>query len=111
MALEQFVWCPLLYSLYLIPLSAVLNGAMLRDVPGEVRRRVGPLLIANAKVWTPTNVIIYNVPLTYRVFAANVIDLLWAAICSETAAECGSDDGCLISTPNVIMGDDGCELP
>ena len=48
----------------------------------------GPLLIANAKVWTPANLLIYNAPLQYRVLAANAIDLVWAAICSETAAEC-----------------------
>lgn len=111
MALEQFVWCPLLYSLYLIPLSAALNGAPAADLPREVRTRIGPLLIANAKVWTPANLIIYNVPLQYRVLAGNAIDLVWASICSETAAECGSDDGCLVSTSNVVLGDDGCALP
>ena len=47
----------------------------------------------------------------YRVLAANAIDLVWAAICSETAAECGTDDGCLVSAPNVVMGDDFCGLP
>lgn len=111
MAIEQFLWCPFLYCLYLIPLSSLLNGAALADIPLEIRKRIGPLLIANAKVWTPANVIIYNVPLEYRVLAGNAIDLVWASICSETAAECGSTDGCLVSTPNVVMGDDGCLLP
>ena len=111
MALEQFIWCPLLFSFYLIPLSAVLNGAEPADLPAEVRKRIGPLLIANARVWTPANLVIYNVPLQYRVLASNVIDLIWASICSETAAECGSDGGCLVSAPNIIMGDDGCAIP
>jgi hypothetical protein len=95
----------------LIPLSAVLNGAEPADLPAEVRKRIGPLLIANARVWTPANLVIYNVPLQYRVLASNVIDLIWASICSETAAECGSDGGCLVSAPNIIMGDDGCAIP
>ena len=111
MAIEQFLWCPLLFAVYLIPLSALLNGAPVAQLPSEVRKRLGPLLIANAKVWTPANLVIYNVPLEYRVLASNVIDLIWAAICSETAAECGSDDGCLVSAPNVVLGDDGCALP
>jgi len=111
MAMEQFVWCPVLFALYIIPLSACLNGASLSELPAEVRKRLGPLLIANAKVWTPANLLIYNAPLQYRVLAANAIDLVWAAICSETAAECGTDDGCLVSAANVVMGDDFCGLP
>ena len=111
MAIEQFVWCPILFSVYIIPLSSLLNGAPAADLPGEVRKRIGPLLIANAKVWTPANLIIYNVPVEYRVLASNSIDLVWAVICSQTAAECGSDDGCLVSTPNVVLGEDGCALP
>lgn len=111
MALEQCLWCPLLFSVYIIPLSACLNGASLSEVPSEISKRLGPLLIANAKVWTPANVLIYNAPLQYRVLAANAIDLIWAAICSETAAECGTDDGCLVSAPNVIMANDFCSVP
>ena len=111
MAIEQFLWCPILFALYIIPLSAALNGAPVAQLPAEVRKRLGPLLIANAKVWTPANLVIYNVPLQYRVLTSNAVDLIWAAICSETAAECGSDGGCLVSAPNIIMGDDGCALP
>ena len=111
MAIEQFVWCPILFAAYIIPLSAVLNGATAAELPDEVRKRLGPLLIANAKVWTPANLVIYNVPVEYRVLASNSIDLVWAVICSQTAAECGSDDGCLVSTPNVVLGEDGCALP
>jgi len=111
MAIEQFVWCPILFAVYIIPLSSILNGAPAAELPGEVRKRLGPLLIANAKVWTPANLIIYNVPVEYRVLASNGIDLVWAVICSQTAAECGSDDGCLVSTSNVVLGDDGCALP
>ena len=111
MAIEQFIWCPILFSVYIIPLSSILNGAPAADLPGEVRKRIGPLLIANAKVWTPANLVIYNVPVEYRVLAANSVDIVWAVICSQTAAECGSDDGCLVSTPNYVLGDDGCVLP
>ena len=61
--LEQFVWCPALYSFYVIPLSALQNGGRVSDLPTEVRMKLGPLLIANAKVWTPANLIIYSTPL------------------------------------------------
>jgi hypothetical protein len=111
MLLEQFVWCPVLYSLYVIPLSAALNGAGASALPSEVRERIGPLLIANAKVWTPANLIIYSTPLEYRVLASNGIDIIWAAVCADVAASCGSDDACLVAQPNAVMGEDGCALP
>ena len=44
---------------YIIPLVACLNGASLSEVPSEISKQL-ILLIANAKVWTPANVVIYN---------------------------------------------------
>lgn len=86
---EQFFWCPIIFSLYVIPLSAALNGAGVRTLPGEVREQLGPLLLANAKVWTLANVLIYSTPLAYRVLASNGVDLVWAVVCASIAAECG----------------------
>lgn len=50
--MEQFLWCPLLYSLYVIPLNTFLNGGGLNTAITNVRERLYDLLVANAKVWT-----------------------------------------------------------
>jgi len=80
---EQFLFAPIIFALYLIPLSAMLGGACLRDVPQEVNNRLGALLTANAKVWTLANVVIYNAPVQYRVLLSDLGDILWSCICSE----------------------------
>jgi len=93
MTIEQFLWCPIVYSLYLIPMSTLLNGGSPKDAVSTVRRELGGLLVKNAQVWTAANMVLYGVvPLRYRVIAANLVDILWAVICANTAAECGSDE-------------------
>ena len=52
-----------------------------------MRERLGELLVANAKLWTPANLLVYNAPLEYRVLTSNVFDVAWAAICSSFVAE------------------------
>ena len=42
---------------------------------------------------TPANVIIYNVPLEWRVLSSNCVDLVWGYVCSKFAADaCAVDD-------------------
>lgn len=98
LALEQFVWCPVLFSLYFIPVSTLLNGGRIEDVSGQVSRSLNGLLIANAKVWTIANVFIYNCPLEWRVAGSNCVDIIWASVCSSTAAECDGldDEECIV---------------
>ena len=60
--LEQFVLYPVLYSGYVIPLSALLNGGRTSGLPGEIRARLGPLCLANAKVFIPANLLLYATP-------------------------------------------------
>jgi hypothetical protein len=50
--LEQFLVCPLLYTFWDIPLPALLRGSPPRQIPAQIRNKLIPLLIANAKVWT-----------------------------------------------------------
>lgn len=96
--LETVVWCPIVFSFYQIPISVLQNGGALSDVPATVRRQIGDLLVANVKVWTPANVIIYNVPLQWRVLCSNAVDLVWGYVCSSFAADaCAPDDDeCLL---------------
>lgn len=114
---EQFLWCPIVFSFYLIPVSTILNRLSSGDVDNrvsnakngdgfqesvpvivrvaatEVRDTLGQLLVTNAKVWTLANLIIYNVPLELRTITANIVDIIWATICSDMAADCGGSTG------------------
>uniref|UniRef100_A0A7S4AYH8 Uncharacterized protein n=1 Tax=Chrysotila carterae TaxID=13221 RepID=A0A7S4AYH8_CHRCT len=80
---EQFLWCPLVYSAYLIPCKVLLDGGTPADVVSQVREKLGSLLLANAKVWTPANIIIYSTPLEWRLLCSNCVDLIWSAVCSN----------------------------
>ena len=73
--------------------------------------------MANAKLWTPANILIYNVPLQWRVLTSNCFDLLWGAYLSSVAAEVGlvcdgsADDpeSCLLAEANPVSGVKGSE--
>lgn len=85
-ALEQFVASPIIYGLWDIPLLSFLHGTPLAKIPAAVRKKLLPLLIANAKLWTVVNVLIYNVPLKFRVVALSCADLVWQTILSSQLA-------------------------
>jgi Mpv17 / PMP22 family len=86
--LEQCLVSPVFYSLWDIPVPALLSGSPVRQLPAQVANKLGPMLIANAKVWTPANLITYNLAPEFRVLFASCTDLVWQAICSQiTSAE------------------------
>ena len=91
LALEQLIWCPLVFSTYQIPAAVLANGGTLSEVPAAVRGRVVELLIANAKLWTTANLVIYNTPLEWRVLASNLVDLVWGYIMADFAQKCDAD--------------------
>jgi hypothetical protein len=103
--MEQFLWCPFFYSLYVIPLSTFLNGGGLVDAQQDVRAKLYDLLVANAKLWTFANLLIYSLPLEWRVLGANVFELIWASICADVAADCGG------SRSKASDAQDGCSVP
>lgn len=74
--LEQFVMCPLYFALYLIPFVSVQTGLPPRDVPKEVGEKLPSLLVANAKLWTPANLVIYNLPIEWRCIGSNAVDVI-----------------------------------
>eukprot|EP00980_Cylindrotheca_fusiformis_P007309 scaffold1525_cov142-Cylindrotheca_fusiformis.AAC.109 len=69
--LEQFLVSPLLFAFWDIPLPALLRGTAPKQIPAQIQSKLIPLLIANAKLWTPVNVITYSIPLELRVLFAN----------------------------------------
>ncbi len=90
--IEQFVACPIIFGLWEIPAATLLNKSQIKRIPYEVKDKLNDMLIANAKVWTLANLIIYNTPLQYRVGLSNVIDIFWQSIVSDFAATCGNDE-------------------
>lgn len=88
---EQFVTCPIIYGLWEIPTSTLLNGAPASRIAYEVKDKLLDMLFENAKVWTFANILIYNVPLQYRTGLANIMDVIWQSIVSDFAAKCGKN--------------------
>lgn len=92
--IEQFLWCPIVFGTFEIPVSTLLNGGPLSSVRNEVDTKLNGLLVSNAKVWTLANVVIYNSPVQWRPAVSNCVDLLWQSIVSDVAADCGNfEDG------------------
>ena len=87
--IEQFLACPIIFGFWEIPAATLLNNAPVKRIPYEVEDKLNNMLIANAKVWTIANLIIYNIPVQYRVGLSNVIDIFWQSIVSDFAADCG----------------------
>lgn len=85
--LEQFLVCPVLFSLWDIPVTSLLRGSPPGQVPAQIRQKLLPLLVANAKVWTLVNIVTYNIPLEYRLLftsAASIVsEMINAGITSE----------------------------
>ena len=79
---EQFVWAPIFFGLYFLPLTSFMRWRSPENIVSEVTAEIGPTLWANAKVWTLLNVVIYNAPLHIRVLVSNSGDLLWSAYLS-----------------------------
>ena len=91
-ALEQFVWSPVIFSLWDIPFATLANGAKLESVPVEIRSKLEGMLVANAKIWTVANVAVYNAPLELRILLSSFVDIFWQSIVADIAATCGADD-------------------
>jgi Mpv17 / PMP22 family len=75
--------CPFIYAFWDIPFPALLRGQPLRQIPKLIHDKLGEMLLASVKVWTPVNVVIYNVPVHYRSYFMSVADVFWQAIVSS----------------------------
>jgi len=104
--IEQFLWCPIVFGLFEIPVSTFLNGGDLSSVKKEVDSKLGSLLISNAKIWTFANLLIYGViPVDYRPIISNIVDVGWQSIVSSVSADCGKvdDDICIVNDFNSLV--------
>jgi hypothetical protein len=85
--LEQFIACPIIFGLWDLPILSIMHGSPLRSVPGIVRQKLLKLLIVNAKLWTVVNVVIYNIPLRFRVLVLSIADIFWESLVSSIARQ------------------------
>lgn len=83
---DLFIACPFIYAFWDIPLPALLSGTPLRDIPRQIRQKLGEMMLASLKLWTPVNVLIYNSPLKYRVLLMATADVFWQSIVSSIAS-------------------------
>jgi hypothetical protein len=51
--------------------------------PAEINNKLSDLLINDAKVWTPANLLIYNTPLEFCAVLANLVDIFWQSIVAD----------------------------
>lgn len=87
MVLEQCIAAPLIYSLWDLPILCLLKGIHFRAIPGVVRKKLPSFLVAHFKLWTLVNMLIYSIPMEWRVFSQSVFDVLWESIASTIASD------------------------
>ena len=90
-AMEQFVFCPIVYSGLNIPAAVLQNGGEFKDIPAAIQTRLVKLLVANFKLWTPANMLVYSAPLQWQQLIANAFELVWGVYCSTFAASTTRD--------------------
>ena len=81
--LDLVLACPVIYAAWDIPLPALLRGTPISQIPQRIRDKIGGLLLASVKVWTPVNILIYNAPVQYRVYINSFADVFWQSIVSS----------------------------
>lgn len=107
MAIESMIWAPMCISGYVIPTQVFLKGKGIREVPRAWNKQFKKLLIANIKISTPAQIIIYNAPLEWRTFLVTLGGIIWSAICSKMTA----DDDCELAPQSIPAGSSHCEAP
>jgi hypothetical protein len=85
--LEQFIACPIIYGLWDLPILSIMHGSPLASIPGIVRQKLLKLLIANAKLWPVLNIVIYNIPLRFRVFVLSIALIFWESLVSSISRQ------------------------
>jgi hypothetical protein len=85
--LEEVIAMPLVMSLWDIPVPAILSGSALSTIPGQVKSKLPELIVENAKVWTLVNILIYNIPVQYRLLVMSVANVFWQSVVSKITSQ------------------------
>lgn len=82
--LDLLVACPIIYGLWDIPIPALLRGE--RNIFQQVRSKLPVMVFASVKLWLPVNIVIYNLPVEYRVYMSSAADVFWQSIVSSISS-------------------------
>jgi hypothetical protein len=85
--LEEVIAMPVVMCLWDIPVPAILSGSSWSTIPSLVKSKILELTIENAKVWTFVNILIYNIPVQYRLLLMSVANVFWQTIVSRITAQ------------------------
>jgi len=77
--------CPIIFSLWDIPLPALARGIPLRMIPRQIRIKLPEMMWASIKLWMLADIVIYNSPVRYRVLIMSTADVFWQAVVSTIA--------------------------
>lgn len=91
--LDVLVACPVIYGTWDIPfLAIVVSGKPVRQIPSEIREKIGPMFRASMLLWMPVNMVIYSVPIQYRVFLSSAADVVWQSAVSSIVVGSKQED-------------------
>jgi hypothetical protein len=82
--MDLLLACPLIYGLWDIPVPALLRGE--RNILQQVKSKLVEMVFASCKVWLPVNIVIYNMPVEYRVYLCSAADVFWQSIVSSISS-------------------------
>jgi hypothetical protein len=85
--LEEVIAMPVVMSVWDIPVPAILSGSPMSTIPGQVKSKIPELIVENAKVWTLVNILIYNIPVQYRLLVMSVANVFWQTIVSKITSQ------------------------
>jgi hypothetical protein len=85
--LEEVIAMPVVMSLWDIPVPAILSGSSLSTIPSQVKSKIPELVVENAKVWTLVNILIYNIPVQYRLLVMSVANVFWQTVVSKITSQ------------------------
>uniref|UniRef100_A0A7S3L1K8 Uncharacterized protein n=1 Tax=Amphora coffeiformis TaxID=265554 RepID=A0A7S3L1K8_9STRA len=85
--LDLFVFSPFLFCVWDLPFPMLARGDPLESIPRKVRAKIGPILADNTKVWMVPNLVIYSLPVQYRVVVTSCTDAVWQMMLSDQLAK------------------------
>ena len=85
--MDLFLFSPLLFCAWDLPFPMLARGDPIDSIPRKVRAKIAPILVDNTKVWMIPNLVIYSLPMQYRVVVTSCIDACWQMILSDQIAK------------------------
>ena len=85
--MDLFVFCPFLFCTWDLPFPMLARGDPIDSIPRKIKAKIGTVLEENTKVWMIPNLVIYSLPMHYRVVVTSCIDAVWQMMLSDQLAK------------------------